>query len=217
MSGRRAYGPQAGQALVEALLALAVLGVLFALQGVVGRLQDQALGTGMEARAAAFAVAYGLPSAPAGMRREDEGGLPVRARLGQDSAAASALRGELLSGTGGLPLGLVKGEAGVVADLRSLDARRLGIPEWAQKPPGLSSRYAILDGAGHADSAEAARKRLAQSASAWTEAAQGTQKAARALSAMERVDAPWGRPRVEEDWLSRWAGKVPGDLLAERP
>ncbi|ODU62940.1 MAG: hypothetical protein BGO71_01590 [Burkholderiales bacterium 67-32] len=229
---------QGGQAMAEALLALGGLGALWVLGSALGRLQDLALQTEFAGRHLAFVVAQDaprdvrertwanffqperhrwrnydgsalLPDQPGRFSievRQAAGQLPEQAQPGGNAEPARTLRGELLPAYPGLVAGrvLVRPDLAPVA--------RLG--GWRAEAP-LSSRFAILADAGHARDDGDAQARIARAPRAWSDAARRTEQAGRALSAMSRVDRPWGRPPPQFDWLSAWKGLVPADIAGD--
>ncbi|MDX3907665.1 MAG: hypothetical protein QHC78_18400 [Pigmentiphaga sp.] len=229
-----------GQAAVEALLALTVLGGLLILAAALGRLQDLTLQIGFASRHLAFVVAQDMPREeqrrvrdyffdpdrhhwhnhdgsalvrdpgdPA-IRLARAGALPAGAQLGGTEGTANALAVELLPS----PQGMATGSIGVTARLAPAPA----IAPWLATRPRLSSRFAILGHAGHADGDREAQDRLARAPLAWGSAAQATARAGKALlPALGRVDAAWNRPLPQFDWLSAWAGVVPADRLEGAP
>ncbi|WP_148087261.1 hypothetical protein [Pigmentiphaga humi] len=225
-----------GQAMAEALLALGVLGLLLVFGASVGRLQDIALQTAYAARHVAFAVALDAPeherqeaaarffSGPLHAWRNHDGspllagpepvrlvvfrqadGLPAGAEVGGTDVHASMLRTELLPGYQGLRAGRI--------DVAPRLSTAAAAASWPAMDLVLSSRYAILAGAGEADSDADVQARLGAAPRAWRDAAEATGRAGRGVSALGRVDAGWGRPAPQFDWLSAWAGLVPADRL----
>ncbi|AZG07789.1 hypothetical protein EGT29_07825 [Pigmentiphaga sp. H8] len=228
-------GRQRGQAMAEALLALGAFGALWVLGSALGRLQDLALQTEFAGRHLAFAVVQEAPQdvrerthayffQPARHRwrnhdgsallpdqpgrfsmqvRQEAGRLPEQAQPGGNTEPARMLRGELLPAHPGL----VAGRVSVRPDLAPV--ARLG--GWRTVAP-LSSRFVILVDAGHARDDGDAQARIAGAPRAWSDAAQRTERAGRALSVLSRVDRPWGRPPPQFDWLSAWKGLLPAHL-----
>ncbi|MFV0283939.1 MAG: hypothetical protein ACK5JE_09140 [Castellaniella sp.] len=224
--------PQAGQALVESLVVLAVLGSLWLGISWLGRLQDVGLQLSHASRRAAFAYAHqrltpeGLM--PAGDGYLDTPGHRWRTRRGQD-LLAGAVRLALESQgamAGRQPGDPIVGAAALRQELRLGDPRvwrasarvrtsgrastagtlrdfdRLGLT--------LRRHTAILSGGGAAAGDAEAQSILADSRRAWAGAASVSRAAGQAvLNRARGVDAAWGRALPDWDWISPWTGSVP--------
>ncbi|WP_066634610.1 hypothetical protein [Bordetella sp. H567] len=208
---------QRGQALVEALAGLAILGMLGTAVISVGRFQWHGLQASHVARVQVFRFALGdrtglgegasvsasaaaLPVGPGLIRTS-----VMRARAAADfpgpgGAGAMALRREL----GLEDRGMVRADAAV----RVFPHRQHG-HGWR-----LRRHAAILADAGHADSDARAQQRIGASRTAWGNAARASHAAAReAKSLLRRVDLGWRRPAPDLDWLMPWSSLVPADRL----
>jgi hypothetical protein len=76
--------------------------------------------------------------------------------------------------------------------------------------PVIRRQAHILSGAGHAESDALTRERVAQAALPWAQAARSSYGlSGRVSGLMGRVDAGWGRPLPESEWLSRWEDWAP--------
>lgn len=226
-----------GQAAVEAVLALGAVALIWLLGTLVGHLQDLALQTEFAGRHMAFVAAQESPpverarapayffSAHARQWRNHDGapllgsggeGQWMRAAFSRKDLSESAqvggasltiLRTELLHDYPGIVSGEVSTEPRLSTAARNFSLPGRGV---------LSSRFAILAGAGHADSDPDAQARIDASPHAWGRAAQATARAGKRVeSATGRVDAAWNRPLPQYDWLSAWSGLVPADRLDE--
>src|SRR5690606_5771872 len=109
--------------------------------------------------------------------------------------------------------GMVTGRVAVVPDVAP--AARAG--RWRAMAPMLSSQYFILADAGHARDDGDVQARIGQARQAWREAAQGTERAGRALSPLARIDRAWNRPLPQFDWLSAWQGLLPPGTSEDAP
>lgn len=75
--------------------------------------------------------------------------------------------------------------------------------------PMQRSSYLFIN-AGESGSAQEARLRIKQSGAAWRETTFQTQKIITSrVAQLGRTDAPWGREKIQTDWLSRWSDLVP--------
>ena len=75
--------------------------------------------------------------------------------------------------------------------------------------PMQRSSYLFIN-AGESGSAEEVRRRIEQSGAAWRDTTFQTQKIITSrVAQLGRTDAPWGRERIQTDWLSRWSDLVP--------
>lgn len=226
------HSGQGGQALVEALVALAVLGGLWLGIAWLGRLQDAGLQLAHASRRAAFAHAHqglapealepggdGYLDAP-GHRwrtRRDLGFLAGPARLdveplgamagrqaGDPEAAAPDLRRELRLGDPRVWRASARARtAGQASTTGSLrDFDHLGLD--------LRRHTAILSGDGAAEGDAEVQSILAGSTRVWSAAASTSRTTGRAaLGRLGGVDAAWGRVLPDWDWMGPWAGSVP--------
>lgn len=66
--------------------------------------------------------------------------------------------------------------------------------------------------AGDSQSAQQAQSRIERSKAAWRETTHQTQQLLGPHQApLAKIDAPWGRGRLNLDWLTGWAGQSPGN------
>ena len=71
------------------------------------------------------------------------------------------------------------------------------------------SSYLFIN-AGESGSAQEVRRRIEQSGAAWRDTTLQTQKIITGrVTQLGRTDAPWGREKIQTDWLSRWSDLVP--------
>ena len=223
---------QAGQALAETLVVLAVLGSLWVAIAWLGRLQDVGLQLAHASRRAAFAHAHqgqtpqmlapaadGYLDAPGHRWLTRQGqdfldgaaGLDLQAlgpqdgpQAGDPSAVAAALREELQLGdpTVWRALARVRTAGGPTTQGTLADFDRLGLH--------LQRQTAILSGDGAAHGDAAVQAVLAGSRHAWQGAAAASQRAGEAvLDRAAGVDAAWGRALPDWNWIDAWTGSVP--------
>lgn len=223
---------QGGQALVEALVVLVVLGSLWLGIAWLGRLQDVGLQLAHASRRAAFAHAHqglapealdagvdGYLDAPGHRWRTRQGQdfLAAAVRLDLESLGAMAGRqaGDPVAGAADLRRELRLGDPAVrraVARVRTaggasttgslLDFDRLGLD--------LRRHTAILSGDGAAAGDADVQSVLAGSPRAWGSAASASRTAGQAvLGRLRSVDAAWGRALPDWDWTGPWTGSVP--------
>ncbi len=223
---------QGGQALVETLVVLTVLGSLWLSIAWLGRLQDVGLQLAHASRRAAFAHAHqGL--APEALEPGGDGYLGApghrwRNRRGLDFLAGEARLvveslGPMIGRQAGDPLA---GAADLRRELRLGDPTvwRAGAWTWTAGEAettgslldfdrlglGLRRHTAILSGDGAAAGDAETQSILAGSPRAWSAAASASRAAGRAaLGRLRGVDAAWGRALPDWDWMGPWTGSVP--------
>lgn len=192
---------QRGQAVVEALLMLPLLAVLAWAVARIGGLQFSAQEMAQASRKAVMAAALGQPledlaamkagTTLAGSARPLAGVAPPRVSALQDAWFGTGLR-------------LLSVEAGA--------ARQAG-----QQPLRVSRQTHVAGGAGHAFGDADAQRRIAQAREPWRRAEADSLAQARRLDRLiDRLDGPWRRPRLSQDWLSAWKDVVPADRLGAR-
>jgi hypothetical protein len=223
---------QGGQALVETLVVLTVLGSLWLSIAWLGRLQDVGLQLAHASRRAAFAHAHqglapealepggdGYLGAPGHRWRNRRGlvflagearlvveslGPMIGRQAGDPVAGAADLRRELRLGDPTVwRAGAWTWTAGEAETTGGLlDFDRLGL--------GLRRHTAILSGDGAAAGDAETQSILAGSPRAWSAAASASRAAGRvALGRLRGVDAAWGRALPDWDWMGPWTGSVP--------
>lgn len=240
---RRRTPCQAGQALVESLVAMLGLAALWVALHWLANYQDIALSAVHASRHAAFAASRMPPEeirsdvtgrffSGSAHRWADRQGhavldsqLPVRlswqrlqplsaqAQPGAGHAASQILRRDwLLEDAGVLQARIAPGFATDVAGRVRAHGLRLQPLELSYPP--LVRSTGILTGAGHAASDAAVQSRVAASGLAWTAAYSASQLAGGdARTGAGGVDAAWGRPQPDLDWLQPWSGRVPPHLI----
>lgn len=194
---------QRGQALVESLLMLPVLMLAFLAVAWVGKLQFAAQEMAQASRKAAMSAAAGAPVASPQTRAALAG--HDRALPGVAASAASG-NARLQAEWFGADLRLVS----VIAQ-----ASLTGTGPW--DAARIQRRTSVAVGAGHAYGDDDARRRIGAAPTAWGRAANHSLSLARSVGGLaSRVDAPWRRPSISQDWLSPWADVVPADRLDKR-
>lgn len=236
MSGHTSIHQQQGQALAESLLVLAVLASFWLAIAWLGRIQDIRLQLLHDSRHAAFAWAHQdehtqtphawVPSRTpkAGWQtRKGQALVPDGVALWLDQST-----GQLRN----LPGDMVAGGAEIRRDWRLGDerlwvahaeARTAGgsagqaeLADFDQVALRLRAHTAIAVGSGAASSDALVQHTLAGSALAWGHAQQASQAVGQAVARrLGPLDAPWGRPEPQWDWLGPWAGQVPQRHLSE--
>ena len=223
---------QHGQALAEALIVLAVLGSLWAGIAWLGRLQDVGLQLAHASRHAAFAHAHqglvptALPAiagiyldapghrwntrqghaflADAGTVEVTSAGPQGGLQPGVPVAGAAGLRGELLLGDS--TVWRLVARAQTTGD----QIPQGGLADFDRLPLRLVRQTAILRGTGAAAGDADVQTILAGSARAWGDAAASSHAAGDTiLDRAGGVDAAWGRPLPDWNWISPWTGSVP--------
>ncbi|WP_053245682.1 hypothetical protein [Achromobacter sp. DMS1] len=185
---------QGGQAVLEALLVMPLLGLLLLAVAHVGSAQFRLLEAGEESRHAAFSAARGMPAVP-GVAHVTPAG-----RGGRHSPPSLAFEQDWLQGP--------------VRWHRAVAERALGA--W---PGGglLRVRRAatVVGGTGHAADDASGQRRVAGSGAGWKQAQSASSAAARALNpVVARMDGPWGRAPLSLDWVQDWADAMPSSRVA---
>ncbi|WP_454668557.1 TadE/TadG family type IV pilus assembly protein [Achromobacter kerstersii] len=202
------FGRQRGQAVVEAMLMMPLMGVLIWAVSWVGGLQFSAQQMSQASRKAAMAAALGQP-------------------LGsRDAMKAIGLnrRVEALTGVAAQQVALLQDEW-FGGELQLLSVHAHPNPNPNPRAPHLVSAFAapitrytrVAVGPGYAHGDKDARHRIANAPTAWRQAELlSVAQARRFESLVARMDGPWGRPSMQTDWLSAWADVVPGDRLNQK-
>jgi hypothetical protein len=201
-------GQQRGQAVVEAMLMMPLMGVLIWAVSWVGGLQFSAQQMSQASRKAAMAGAMGQPLSPRDAMKAI--GLNRRVEALTDVAAqhVALLQDEWFGG-----------------ELQLLSVHAHANPNPNPRAPHLVSAFAapitrytrVAVGAGYAHGDKDARHRIANAPTAWRQAERlSVAQARRFESLVARMDGPWGRPSMQTDWLSAWADVVPGDRLNQK-
>lgn len=221
---------QQGQAMVEALAGLVLLGLLATAALSVARFQWQGLWASHAARTQAFRYALGdrpgnvaaplssLPSSSPSLHRG--GATPAAASLSRYGGAGlhvtRATQAAGFVGPGGPRAAALRHELKVEDQgmVRAHAAVRVS-PHHRHGASLIVRRHAaILADAGHADGDSAAQRRIAASRTAWAAAARGSQAPARqARALLKRIDTGWRRPPPDLDWLGPWSDLVPADRM----
>ncbi|HEX7388359.1 MAG TPA: hypothetical protein VF285_13930 [Castellaniella sp.] len=233
---------QRGQSVVEALLALAVLGSLSLAIAWLGRLQDVALQAQHASRRIAFAQSHqglgparlasgvdGYLETPGHAWRDRQGhallvendqpGAKHAVRLWNTEAVPSVQVGDPVVGANRWRHELQLGEEGVWrADVslrtQAADVSARTLRDFDRLGLSLHRHTAILQGSGAAASDIQAQDRLSASPQAWDKLAAGSRKQGQTVQRqMHQVDSAWGRSQPEWDWTSRWADEVPAWYL----
>lgn len=193
---------QHGQAVIEALLMLPLMALLLWAVSGIGLLQFSAQQTTQVSRQAVMSGALGQPL------------VLLRAPVGMElSGSAEVLRGAAPARASGLQ----DEWFGKAMKLLSVEARMQ--PRRADPLLGLPvvRRISVASGAGYAHGDADAQRRVGAAPTSWLQAARHSlSEAARMQGPVERVDGPWGRPRLSLDWLSPWADVLPADRLGKR-
>ncbi|OZI23639.1 hypothetical protein CAL26_09375 [Bordetella genomosp. 9] len=191
---------QKGQALVEALVGAALLGLLATAVVSVARFQWQGLRASHAARAQAFRYAAGDRAGHEFAHVRVTRAAHAADFAGPGGPRAAALRRELQVED----QGMVRAHAAV--DVYPHRHHGAGLV--------LRRHVAILADAGHATGDDAAQRRIAASHAAWATAAGFSHAPARqAQAVLKRIDAGWRRPPPDLDWLAPWSDVVPADRL----
>ena len=99
-------------------------------------------------------------------------------------------------------------------DDRSHVAMSPGLSFFDQQLLNIQRHTAILTGAAHSATDMNAHRRTAESNLAWGEASQASYESGRKVAEIAApIDAAWKRPAPVFDWLSPWAGALPGHHL----
>ncbi|ARP81066.1 hypothetical protein CAL12_09565 [Bordetella genomosp. 8] len=189
---------QNGQALVEALVGAALLGLLATAVVSISRFQWQGLRASHAARAQAFCYAAGDRTNPEFAHVRVTRAEQAADFTGPGGPRAAVLRRELHVED----KGMVRAYAAV--DVHPHRHHGAGLI--------LRRHVAILADAGHAVGDDAAQERIAASRAAWATAAGASHAPARQAQALlKRIDTGWRRPPPDLDWLAPWSDVVPAD------
>ncbi|WP_313619396.1 pilus assembly protein [Achromobacter sp.] len=193
---------QHGQAVIEALLMLPLMALLLWATSGIGSLQYSAQQTTQAGRKAVMSAAQGQPMTA------------LKAPGGMDLSSAA----EVLSGVSPPQAATLQDEwFGAALTLLSVEVRTqprrtdalIGLP--------ISRRLSVAGGAGYAHGDADGQRRVGAARTGWSQAGRmSLSEAGRMQRPLERVDAPWGRPKLSLDWLSPWADVVPADRLSKR-
>jgi len=205
---------QRGQALAEALAALSAMLLVYAALARVGAWQESASRASQASRHAAFLATRGapMPADPASRTQMDRSRrLSESAQAGAQDSWAARLGQEWALQDGGIVRMAVTVQAPAWASPVLPAVAGAGQPAPA---PEFERQTAILADDGHGSGDRAVQQRVGRSATAWGQAAGRSLDIGRAIGAgLEGVDAPWGRPAPDFDWLEPWAGRVPDRYL----
>ncbi len=141
--------------------------------------------------------------------------LTAAAQPGGEDADATTLRREWALADTGILLGHVAIGSGAEKDVSAKDTSLLKLRQFELPYEALHRSTAILIGAGHSSSDDAAQARTGDSQLAW-QAAEARSRAAsvEVKARASEVDGGWKRAEPELDWLSAWSGQVPDEVLA---
>jgi hypothetical protein len=217
---------QRGQAIVEALLMMPLMGVLIWAVSWVGSLQLSAQQMSQASRKAAMAAAMGQPSIP----RDEMTSIALNREVEPLTGVAEQHVAHLQDEWFGVGLQLLSVHAKAQAHAKShAKARAMAHAKSRAKPHPLANslvsamtapitRYTrVAVGAGYAHGDKDATHRIAHASTAWRKAERvSVVQARRAESLVSRVDGPWDRPTLQTDWLSAWADVVPTDRLKQQ-
>ena len=162
-----------------------------------------------------------------GVSMVEEAGRNVRAQrftgeplpamqVGAGQADANVLRNQLLFRDKGVMTGRVEVAPRFAPDRRgeASGTDLLGLRAWESLRLKVPRHTSILTAAGHGADDRAVTARIAQSDHAWRSAALRSEQAGRRVAAsLQGLDAPWGRPAPDFDWLRAWEDVVPADRL----
>ncbi len=186
---------QGGQGLVEAMLALAVLGGMLFYVHSTGDLQHVASKLLSQSTYQAFLAAKGV------VTDSPSTAILPGTRLGV-AFFGSPVEQELLR---------VPGLIAMAAE--SSKYSRLRSPR-QQASPGLHRRTYLHTGTGHASSDALTQDRVAQSGLVWQRASLKSRALAGFMApGVARNDQPWHRPSIDTDWLGKWSGFVPRQAI----
>jgi hypothetical protein len=198
-----AIDTQRGQALVEAVMVLAILLLLGAGIAVLGRLQWQGLEMTRVGRTYAFRYAQGERATP-----------PPGVWHGRANHAPAFL------GPGGAQTILLRRDWGV-EDKGIVTAYAKAVPAVVNgvgQPYIVQRHISLLAEAGHAVSDEHTQQRIGSSNTAWRQAIQLSHHAGqRVAAALDGIDRAWGRAAPQFDWLMPWSDLVAHERLQQRP
>ena len=209
-------GRQAGQALVEGVLAIPLLIGLWLGVAHVGNLLHAANRAADLGRLHAFLAAARVdPLRPeaiaAGIASSNEAVSLRRAAARQD-AGHVAFAGD----TGALRREWLAHDPGLLhARARAVTRAPVRLGPAMAMPSSALARYTVIaTGAAHSSGDAQAQDRIARSATGWGNAADLSRRhGQRIANVMSRVDRPWRRPAPDFDWLRPWQGVVPASLL----
>lgn len=202
-----------GQAAVEAMLALTVIGALMHSVVIVGEVWLRGQHAAQSSRVAVFASALGVPDATT-----DD-----RSHVVMDSVPWN--RG--LQPHIGNVHAFNMARDWLHIDNRLRRARATGSPTSAPafaahgEPAALLSvrrETVMATGAGHGIDDTTVSRRIQESSIGWSRVAQRSMRAAQIVGRrMEPVDAPWSRGAWSIDWLSGWANVGPRSTQSSNP
>jgi hypothetical protein len=197
---------QQGQALVEAVFALAALLACACAIAWTGSAWHQAMQAAQASRAAAFSAARGGVAAA---RRDG-----VDLRLARNQVGPVPLDGKQVQ--------LQQDWLRVDTRLVTAQAeRKIQAPAgWAQLPLGdvaVHRHTSVAQAGGHAISDKDGQQRITDSRAGWQAAGESSQSLARRLqSSISGVDGAWGGRKPDSDWVSAWPQLVPADKLTSK-
>lgn len=235
---------QAGQSLVEALVLFLVLLVIFSAIPWLGRLSDIALQESQASRYAAFQLTRhegGIDESDLKTRFFTAGGEQWKDRqqkniVPEEVISLSLTRVDKLSSAmqpGGQGRnqntlreewqledeGIARVSVVVKPQYSQSNAEDAGVMSprlsfFDNQVISLHRHSAILTGLGHQASDSAAHKRTAESALAWSEAAEASYETGKRVAEVAtHVDAAWPRANPVFDWLQPWEGHLPSHHL----
>lgn len=195
---------QQGQALVEAVFALAALLACACAIAWTGSAWHQAMQAAQASRAAAFSAARG--GAPAARR---DGAALNLARSQAGPVPPDGKQAQLQQDWLRVDTRLVTAQA----------ERKIQAPVgWTQLPVGdvtVHRHTSVAQAGGHAVSDKDGQQRITDSYAGWQAAGGSSQSLARRLrSSISGVDGAWGGRKPDSDWVSAWPQLVPADKLA---
>lgn len=99
-------------------------------------------------------------------------------------------------------------------DNRTNDAMSPNLSFFDQQILNIQRHTAILTGTAHSSSDINAHKRSAESRLAWRDTSEASYESGKKIAEIAApVDSAWNRPDPVFDWLSPWAGQLPGHHL----
>lgn len=199
---------QRGQALSEALVALALIAILGTAVISVGCLQWGGLEASHAARARAFRYALGDHDKDVSREFSSLGTASLSITRGRHAAS--------FPGPGGAGAAALRRELGV--EDRGIVTARASVAMPLHRHHGdhavLRRHTSLLADAGHASDDQQAQWRIAMSRVAWGSAARGSLAVARqARAGLKNIDQGWARAMPNFDWLMPWSDLVPADRL----
>ena len=197
---------QQGQALVEAVFALAALLACACAIAWTGSAWHQAMQAAQASRAAAFSAARG--GAPAA--RSDEAGLSL-ARSQAGPVPVDGKQAQLQQDWLRVDTRLVTAQV----------ERKIQAPAgWTQLHVGdviVHRHTSIAQTGGHAVSDKDGQQRITDSRAGWQAAAESSRSlTSRLRSSISGVDGAWGGRKPDSDWVSAWPQLVPADKLTSK-